>query len=103
MLIIINVYKWDEENIIKQIKYIKEEEEDFHREYFGKKHTKRDWSSFKTSCTPFTKRRRHFCTLRVKKNTFCLSIEKNQREKIKKYMRQKEAKVLVTDLSYYIR
>ena len=31
MLIIINVYKWDEENIIKQIKYIKEEEEDFHR------------------------------------------------------------------------
>ena len=39
----------------------------------------------------------------VKKNTFCLSIEKNQREKIKKYTRQKEAKVLVTDLSYYIR
>ena len=31
MLIIINVHKWDEENIIKQIKYIKEEEEDFHR------------------------------------------------------------------------
>ena len=31
MLIIINVHKWDEENIMKQIKYIKEEEEDFHR------------------------------------------------------------------------
>ena len=34
---------------------------------------------------------------------FGLSIEKNQREKIKENIRQNEPKVLVTDLSYYIR
>ena len=38
----------------------------------------------------------------VKKKTFGISIERNQRKKIKENIRQNEVKVLVTDLSYYI-
>ena len=40
--------------------------------------------------------------LDFKRNMFGLSIEKNQREKTLKNIRQNEAKVLVTDLIYYI-
>ena len=78
---IINVHKWDEENFIKQIKDINKEEEKFHItiEVILEKTTKGNRSSFKSFCTPFTKRWRHYWTLMVKKNTFSLSIEKNNK------------------------
>ena len=54
------------------------------RVYFGKKTTKRNLGSFTSCKTSFKRRWRRYWTLMVKKNTFDLSIEKNQREKIKK-------------------
>ena len=76
-------------NIKEIVENIKKEEEGFHIfitiEFISeKKTTKRNLGSFTSCKTSFKRRWRRYWTLMVKKNTFDLSIEKNQREKIKK-------------------
>ena len=84
----------------------KKRKEDFilynNRIYFEKKNTKRDWGNSKSSWISFTKRQRHYWTLMVTKNTFGISIERNQRKKIKENIRQNKVDVSVTELSYSI-
>ena len=67
-----------------------------------KKNTKRYWGNSKSSWISFTKRQRHYWTLMVTKNTFGISIERNQRKKIKENIRQNKVDVSVTELSYSI-
>ena len=71
------------------------------RVYFGKKTAKRNLGSFISCKTSFKRCWRPYWTLMVKKK-YVWFINK-KKSKRKKNTRQNEAKVLVTDLSYYIR
>ena len=73
------------------------------RVYFRKKNTKRNWDSFTSCKTSFKRRWRRYWTLMVKKKYVWFINRKKSKRKNKKNVRQNEAKVLMTDLSYYIR
>ena len=74
------------------------------RIYLGK-NTKRNWGSFSSFGPSFTKRRKHYWTLMIKKRYVWFANIKKTKKNKKKYeqnITQKEVEVLVTDLSYYI-
>ena len=82
-------------------KRYKKEEKGFHT-FILEKNTKRDRGNFKSSWISFTKRRRHYWILMVKKIRLVYQQKEIKEQKLKENIRQNKVKVSVTDLNYYI-